>query len=55
MFLVACRDSSNCFIIIIIIIIIIIKNIVIYVTVCYYEDQSIQKNYIIEGAQISAL
>ena len=54
MFLVACRDSSNCFIIIIIIIII-IKNIVIYVTVCYYEDQSIQKNYIIEGAQISAL
>ena len=51
MFLVACRDSSNCFIIIIII----IKNIVIYVTVCYYEDQSIQKNYIIEGAQISAL
>ena len=54
MFLVACRDSSNCFIIIIIIIII-IKNIVIYVTVCYYEDQSIQKSYIIEGAQISAL
>ena len=53
MFLVACRDSSNCFIIIIIIII--IKNIVIYVTVCYYEDQSIQKSYIIEGAQISAL
>ena len=52
MFLVACRDSSNCFIIIIIII---IKNIVIYVTVCYYEDQSIQKSYIIEGAQISAL
>lgn len=45
MFLVACRDPSNCRFLL-------RTLIVIYVTVCYYEDRSIQKSYIIEGAQI---